>query len=90
MLVSWSAGALCCWLSIFSLGVALGQGETVAPGDPKAVSTAAASDDSPAASYIRPIEPVMREPWIKPGNKKGVNWAGLSWQSGVFMGAQHG
>ena len=81
---------MCCWLSIFSLGVALGQGETVAPGDPKAASTAAASDDSPAASYIRPIEPVMREPWIKPGNKKGVNWAGLAWQSGVFLGVQHG
>ena len=44
-------------------------------------------------AFIRPIiapQPTSREPWLKPGQAHGVDWGGLTMQSGLFLGLQHG
>ncbi len=39
-------------------------------------------------NYIDPA-PRVSQPWLMGGAKKGVDWKGLAWQSGLFLGAQH-
>ncbi|MBI4889843.1 MAG: hypothetical protein HY821_04400 [Acidobacteria bacterium] len=74
-------GCVCCWLLAGAAGAVRAQ---------SAGEASASTGDTPAASYIKPIEPVRLSPWwIKPNSKKGVDWKGLAWQSGIFLSAQH-
>ncbi len=78
----------CCWLASLNLGILAAQNLGEGTGDGRAAGEGAASGGLPA-SYIKPILPVQREPWIKPGNRRGVDWQGLAWQSSLFLGVEH-
>lgn len=79
-ILQWSV--FCCCVA------ALGQNAGELSGD-----GAASGAEGSGTSSIRPVAPVRWQPqwgpWIQPGMRKGVDWHGLAWQSGLFLGIQH-
>lgn len=81
------AGSCLCWLAFLGADRLAAQNLGDSTGNGRGVERTGV--DPAPASFIRPIVPAQRGPWIKPGNQRGVNWQGLLWQSSLFLGVEH-
>jgi hypothetical protein len=81
-------GCCCCWLASLSLGVLFAQDLGDGAGDGRSTGEGGLPGALPAG-FIRPVAPARQDPWIQPGNRRGVDWTGLAWQSSLFLGVEH-